>query len=322
MSARYEVANRMPHRSLDATSVAILMCTKNGGAFLRDQLKSIADQNHKKWALFVSDDNSTDETRDLLECFANSNEQQITIRTGPEKGAYANFLSLATDPTIDADYFAFSDQDDVWHQDKLRRALTFLVTVPENIPSLYCGRTELMTSDGQSYSLSPLFSRPPSFRNALVQNLGGGNTMVFNRAAKKLLETAGNLDVVVHDWWVYQLVSACGGVVHYDPQPLLKYRQHRDNLIGSNLGWRSRLNRVGMLLSGQFRIWNETNIAALNRVPAHLLKPEYRMVLEFFTKARSATMINRLAYLRKSGVYRQTLLGDLALLVAAAIKKI
>jgi len=77
------------------------------------------------------------------------------------------------DPAIDADYFAFSDQDDVWYLDKLRRALTWLVAVPGNIPALYCGRTELMSIDGQSYGFSPLFTRPPTFRNALVQNLGG-----------------------------------------------------------------------------------------------------------------------------------------------------
>ena len=98
-----------------------------------------------------------------------------------------------------------------------------------------------MTIDERSYGLSPLFTRPPAFQNALVQSLGGGNTMVFNRAAKKILQEAAAIDVVLHDWWVYQLVSAAGGMVHYDPRPMLKYRQHSDNLIGSNLGWRSAL---------------------------------------------------------------------------------
>src|SRR6266481_5587339 len=179
-----------------------------------------------------------------------------------------------------------------------------------------------MTEDGRCYGFSPLFTRPPTFRNALVQNLGGGNTMVFNRAAKKILEAAAAFEVVLHDWWVYQLVTAAGGVVHYDHQPALKYRQHPDNLIGSNLGWRARLFRIRMMLSGRFRDWNDTNIAALGRLPAHVIRPGNREILELFAKARSAPLLKRLDYLRQSGVYRQTSLGNLGLIAAAVLKRI
>ena len=234
----------------------------------------------------------------------------------------ANFLSLAIDQNIDADYFAFSDQDDIWHEDKLRRALAWLATVPADVPGLYCGRTELISIDKRLYGFSPLFTRPPTFRNALVQSLGGGNTMVFNRATKELLELAGTFDVVLHDWWLYQLVSAAKGRVHYDPQPMLKYRQHPDNLIGSNLGWRARLVRLRMTLNGRFRDWNATNIAALRRLPAQLIWPGNRELLELFAKARSASLLRRLDYLRQSGVYRQTLLGNIGLIAAAILKKI
>ena len=160
MPANIEVASPMPHARTRATQVAILMCTKNGAAFLDEQLNSIADQTHASWILFVSDDGSTDETRKILKDFADTHEQKMVVRNGPGKGVCANFLSLATDPTIDADYFAFSDQDDVWYKDKLQRALTWLVTIPGDVPALYCGRTELVTNDGQSYGLSPLFTRP------------------------------------------------------------------------------------------------------------------------------------------------------------------
>jgi glycosyltransferase involved in cell wall biosynthesis len=302
--------------------VAMLMCTRNGAAFLGQQLESIADQTHTNWRLFVSDDGSTDQTKEILKRFTETHQQPTTIRNGPGKGVCANFLSLAIDPNIDADYFAFSDQDDIWYEDKLRRALTWLATIPEEVPGLYCGRTELMSIDKRSYGFSPRFTRPPTFRNALVQSLGGGNTMVFNRAAKKLLELAGTIDVVLHDWWLYQLVSAADGRVHYDPQPMLKYRQHPDNVIGSNLGWRARLVRLRMMLNGRFRDWNDTNIAALRRLPAQLIRPGNREVLELFAKARSASLLKRLVYLRQSGVYRQTLLGNVGLYAAAILKKI
>ena len=322
MPANSEVAPRMPHASTGTAQIAILMCTKNGAAFLAEQLKSIAAQTHANWILFVSDDGSTDGTRNILRRFADRHEQKTVVRNGPGKGVCANFLSLATDPTIDADYFAFSDQDDIWYKNKLQRALTWLATVPDDVPALYCGRTELISMDGRSYGFSPLFTRPIAFRNALIQSLGGGNTMVFNKAAKRLLEVVGRLDVVLHDWWMYQLVSAVGGAIRYDPQPALKYRQHLDNLIGSNLGWRARFVRIRMMLSGRFRDWNRMNVAALQRVPAHLIKPQNSVVLQLFAKARTASLLKRLYYLKQSGVYRQTLLGNIGLLAATLLKRI
>ena len=322
MLASAQVVTQVPRSSTGAAAVAVLMCTKDGAAFLGQQLKSIADQTHANWVLHVSDDGSTDQTREILRHFAETHHQRTNIRNGPGKGACANFLSLAVDPAIDADYFAFSDQDDIWYQDKLQRALTWFVTVPVDTPGLYCGRTELMATDGRSYGYSPLFMRPPTFRNALIQSLGGGNTMVFNRAAKKIFEAAGAIEVVLHDWWAYQLVSAAGGMVHYDPQPVLKYRQHPDNLIGPNQGLLPRLVRLRMMLSGRFRDWNDKNIAALRRLPAHLIRPKNREILELFAKARSGSLLKRLRYLRQSGVYRQTLLGNLGLLAAAILKRI
>jgi glycosyltransferase involved in cell wall biosynthesis len=316
-------ASTLRHRDIDTAQVAILLCTKDGAAFLDEQLASFATQQHTNWTLIVSDDGSRDTTREIVKRFAASRKQRVSFRDGPRKGVAANFLLLATDPTIEADYFAFSDQDDVWHEDKLRRALMWLVAVPVGLPALYCGRTELMTVDGRFCGFSPLFTRPPTFRNALIQNVAGGNTMVFNRAAKKLLEAAGVVEEVAwHDWWVYQLVSAAGGAIRYDPQPALRYRQHRDNLLGSNQGWRARVTRIAMMLGGRFRDWNTMSIGLLRRVPAHLIEPQNREVLETFVQARSGSFRKRLENLRRSGVYRQTSLGNLALLVATMIKKI
>jgi glycosyltransferase involved in cell wall biosynthesis len=312
----------MPPGNLAAMRVAILMCTKDGAAFIDDQLKSIAKQTHKNWTLIVSDDGSGDDTVLKVKRFAAAHPQKIAIRKGPGNGVCANFLSLANDPTIDGDYFAFSDQDDIWYQDKLHRAITWLATVPANIPGMYCGRTELMTFDKLPVGFSPLFRRPPSFQNSLIQSLAGGNSMMFNRAAKKKLEEAATNDVVLHDWWVYQLVSAAGGMMYYDPQPTLRYRQHPHNLIGSNSDWFARFVRLRMTLSGRFQRWNDMNINALRKLPAHVITPRNSEVLELFTQARSASLLKRLYLLKKSGVYRQTLLGNFGLVAAAILKRI
>jgi len=305
-----------------AARVAILMCTKNGAAFIDDQLKSITEQTHENWILIVSDDGSDDGTVAKLEEFAGAYPQKITIRKGPQHGVCANFLSLANDPSICADYYAFSDQDDVWHSKKLERALRWLLTIPADVPGLYCGRVELMAFDERSCGFSPRFARPPGFQNALVQSLAGGNTMVFNRPAKKMLEEAATLDVVLHDWWIYQLVSAAGGLIYYDPMPMLKYRQHAHNVIGSKTDWRARLFRLHPAFSGRFRDWNSKNIAVLRKLPAHLITPRSRATLELFIKARNGPLLQRLYFLKQSGVYRQSLLDNWRLFAGAMLKKL
>ncbi len=113
----------------------------------------------------------------------------MTTLEGPKQGHWKNFLSLLHNQPADADaeLFAFSDQDDIWYPEKLRRAADWFSIQPKDVPALYFTRTELMGEDGAHLGYSPLFKRKPSFQNALVQNIGGGNTMVFNRAARLLL---------------------------------------------------------------------------------------------------------------------------------------
>jgi glycosyltransferase involved in cell wall biosynthesis len=322
MTVSPETAPKDSRTTIEAVSVAILMCTRNGAAFLSEQLQSFADQTHKNWILYVSDDGSTDDTKEIVRRFADQNVQKAVLRKGPERGASVNFHTLATDPAIDADYYAFSDQDDVWYKDKLARALAWLATVPSDVPAFYCARTELITVDGKPLGLSPLFTRPPAFRNALVQSLGGGNTMVFNRATKALLSKSGIDRLPFYDWWVYQLVSAVDGAIRYDPEPVLKYRQHSDNLVGTNRGLGARFKRMRIILSGGFRDWNTANIGALRQMPAHLIKPENRAAFEAFNNIRAPSLLNRLRYLAQSGVYRQNFFDNIGLFMAILLKKI
>ncbi len=56
------------------------------------------------------------------------------------------------------------------------------------IPALYCTRSRLVDQHGKLIGFSPLFNKKPCFQNALVQNIAGGNTMVFNKAALNILQ--------------------------------------------------------------------------------------------------------------------------------------
>ena len=112
-------------------SAAILLCTLNGARFLPAQLSSLGRQRFRNWRLFVSDDGSTDETLSIISNYQREKGgASVVVREGPRQGVVRNFLGLACDACISADYFAYSDQDDIWEPDKLSRAIEWLQSIP------------------------------------------------------------------------------------------------------------------------------------------------------------------------------------------------
>jgi hypothetical protein len=215
--------NPEPSQLPPAPKIVILLATRNGAAFIQEQLESYRTQTYGNWELLVSDDGSTDDSIKIIEEFAKQVPQRVMVRRGPQMGFWQNFVSLVRSDEIDGDLFAYSDQDDVWFPEKLARAVSWFEVVPTDQPGLYFTRTELIEAGGAPIGFSPLFVRAPSFQNALVQNIGGGNTMVFNRAARLALRaTPADVALVSHDWWTYQVHGV--GTAHYDPEPAI--RQH------------------------------------------------------------------------------------------------
>lgn len=303
--------------------LTILMATYNGERFLKDQLDSFLCQTYADWDLWVSDDGSSDETKAIVKDFADVHRNHnVTIVDGPRRGFASNFLSLACRCTNQSSYFAFADQDDIWRSEKLERALNCLKSVPENVPALYCSRTEIVDSTAKPMTpamYSKLINSPPTFGNALVQCIAGGNTMVFNREAKKLIENFGGaISVPSHDWWLYLLVSGTGGVVYYDSTPMLMYRQHCENLVGSNCSLLGKFKRLIKFFDGKYKKDNERNVYYLTK-KEQLLSMENRKKLIYFTKARKTKGLNGLIYLKKSCAVRSDWASNLALRVGIVI---
>lgn len=303
--------------------VCILMATYNGEKFLTEQLESIEKQTHHNWRIVMSDDGSTDNTLAIAEKFQKKwGANRLEIRQGPMQGFCQNFLSMTCDASIRADLYAFSDQDDFWMANKLERAVAYFNHQPEaHLPIAYGSRTEIVDENLKFLRFSPKFSLPTSFRNAIVQSISGGNTQVFNQAAKQLLELAGPQKVVSHDWWLYQIVKGAGGIFYYDPIPSLLYRQHRYALIGSNSSLKEKVKRILNAFNGDFKNWNNINYAALCNIN-HLLTKDNQEVLKIYDLFRHANLKDRFRLLGVCGLYRQTWLGTLLLWLATIIKKV
>jgi glycosyltransferase involved in cell wall biosynthesis len=299
--------------------VAILLCTFDGARFLPAQLESIRGQTFRDWRIVASDDGSRDDTMAILAAFREA-VPGTQVLDGPRLGFRRNFLSLVSSPLADADHVAFCDQDDVWNDDKLERALRALAIVPAGVPALYCSRTTLIDDAGRVIGASPLFRRPPSFRNALTQNIAGGNTMVLNRAARDILRAAGDsVEVPSHDWWAYIAVTAAGGHVIYDPVPSIAYRQHGGNTIGGGRR-RTVANRIARTFSGANVRAFDAHRAALARI-ANLITPENRRVLQHLARYREAPWPSHVLHFRRAGLYRQSAASGVGLIAAALVRR-
>ena len=304
--------------------VLILLATYNGALYLDEQLASIeAQQGVGRLDILASDDGSTDTTRVLLEGWAARwSRGSFDIRPGPGAGFSENFRHLMVSATGAARFVAFADQDDIWDADKLSVAIDILAEQAADRPGLYFSRTRLVDAKGVFMGYSPLFRRKPAFENAIVQSIGGGNTVVLNGAAFALLaESARRTGFQTHDWWTYMLIAGAGGYVHYDATAHIAYRQHGANVIGKNTGVMARLSRIGQLLDGRFANWTERNLMALEAC-WDLLTPAARQTLQNVREARQT--YGPLAYqkLRMAGIFRQTMLGNLALIAAAMLGKL
>lgn len=304
-----------------ASAVGIFLCTFNGERFLAEQLRSIEQQTHTHWLLAVSDDGSVDATVDIVEQFRVRHEERVVVTPGPRQGFAMNFMSLTAMPPIQADYWAFCDQDDWWEADKLERAVSWLDEVPQDVPAIYCSRSSLMDSAGRMIGISPLFKRPAGFGNALVQNIASGNTMVFNERARRLLCEGSGKELVFHDWLLYLVVTGCGGRVFFDVRPSIRYRQHGDNVLGAWGSLRAHWLRAKLLLGGEFGAWVDANSVGLARIETRLM-PESRASLAILRDMRRHSLVGRLCMLRKSGAYHQSWLGKVGLILAVILNKL
>lgn len=306
--------------------IHVLLATYQGEKYIQAQLDSIGAQTHENWSLTISDDGSTDKTLALCQAFARDNPAKVRLIQGPQAGATANFFHLmaSVDPSMPDDWFAFSDQDDIWLPGKLSKAVQSLKAFEGagDRPILYCGRTQLVDETLKPLGLSPLPGRPLGFGNALVQNVVNGNTAVFNGALLKLLRRVRPEHAVVHDWTAYLAAAGCHGHVHYDPAPQLLYRQHEENVIGSQTRWIDKMRRLRMLFKGQYRNWGNQTEMVLEDLSPCLSDSAKRTLQQFREMRHGASAWRRLRAGWRGEVWRQTWSGRASLWIALACKQI
>ena len=288
--------------------IAILLSTRNGAAYLGEQLDSLLAQSHTDWQIYWRDDGSDDATPDMMRAFAGSAGAGRVVDLNDNAGhvgVTASFLSLLRRAPRGR-MVAFADQDDVWLPNKLARGIRGLADVTAGRPGLYCARQQLVSADLTPIRLSAPVRGEIGFPHSMTQNVATGCTVMLNADAACLVADAqAPAAETLHDWWAYVLVSASGGAVVADDTPTVLYRQHARNAVGVPLSpakraW-SALRRGPHVFMRTFR----AHMDALTAQP-ELLSPSAREALALISGGLHDGWSLRLRALRHPGLKRQS----------------
>lgn len=206
--------------------VAVAMSTYNGADHVVAQLESALSQDGVDVRVYVRDDGSTDGTLDVLSPYERAGE--IVLVRGRNLGVVGSFMELLSLVPSDVPYVALCDQDDVWHPDKLARALAVVGEKDPRVPRAYCSEYVFCDADMVPQGRSHLNRSGVDFARMLYENVTSGNTMVLNRALVDCVTAAGREGVYCHDWWIALVACAVGELV-YDDFCSLEYRRTGSN---------------------------------------------------------------------------------------------
>ncbi len=213
--------------------IAILMATYNGEKYIREQLDSLIAQTCCDWTLFVNDDGSSDRTLQILYEYSRL-DSRIIILDLPKRGdACQNFLTLLSE--VDAQYYMFCDQDDIWHKDKIEVSFN---AMRSDKPMIVHTDLRMVDAKGRCieesfWKYSRIFPQAiTEFRHYASSCVATGCTMIFNQSAKDCV-IFNPRHARMHDAWVTLCVAKKGGFVLALNHPTIDYRQHDSNSIGA-----------------------------------------------------------------------------------------
>ena len=210
--------------------VLILLSTYNGEKYLRELLDSLFNQKDVDVTVFASDDISTDKTTEILDEYKKNHKLNYRVNKENKNFTY-NFLDLIyKDTEGDYDYFALSDQDDKWLDNKVISAINLLKETNRHV---YFSNLTVVDENLQNPHPMNKFKvkndKPTSY---ILENICTGCTTVFDKEFLKQLKKHYPDNIYLHDYWL-MLVAAFTSNFVYDQNSYILYRQHGGNQIGS-----------------------------------------------------------------------------------------
>lgn len=219
-------------------SVAIIISAFNAERYIREQIDSILSQEGVNISLWIRDDGSTDNTLSILRD-SYGRDARINIQTGKNLGARESFFEALYSCDLNCDFFGFSDADDVWIPSKTKHSIDLLLATPFDVPAAVATRLHVVDESLNHIGYTATPKKGFSFSNALVETVASGASIVMNRSALKIIQSVRPRFAVMHDAWIYLVMTAFGKLI-YSELPTIEYRQHATNVFGTSHSFRKR----------------------------------------------------------------------------------
>lgn len=253
-----------------SAQIAILMATYNGEMYLREQIESLLAQTCQDWHLYIHDDGSKDNTTAIIQSYTKKHADRITQLDYPSIGnACHNFLSMLEQ--VEAKYYMFCDQDDVWLSFKIEKTLNKIQSLEESHHEkpiiVHC---DLYVTDAQLNIIDKSFihnqqikiDHIKKFEDYAATNTVTGCTMMFNQKAKDHIVHPYK-KAIMHDAWICLSVSAANGIISFYDEPLILYRQHGNNTLGavdmSKITILHKIRNILSIINADIRHYQEMN---------------------------------------------------------------
>lgn len=216
-------------------TVDILLATYNGEKYITEQIESILNQTYKDFRLLISDDCSTDNTRQIISEYVKKDKRIIVYTQKENIGVVQNFEFLMK--KVENDYFMFSDQDDIWKENKIEKSLN---KIEEGFDLVYSDLEvvdeNLNVTYNSYWKLKGIYNKIKKYNNfesLYLNNFVTGCTIISRKdLIKDVLPLPNTSKYVLHDYWISLIISQ-NGKISYVEEPLIKYRQHKNNKVGS-----------------------------------------------------------------------------------------
>lgn len=212
--------------------VTVLLSTFNGNQFLPSLLDSLDGQTYTNMDLLYRDDGSSDESEKTVREFKTDFNSRASDSTGSHLGFKNSYLQLILESE---GFVAFSDQDDLWHSEKLQLMMEKYLdnfTVNEDSPVLITCGFDLIDTSGKKLS-KKAHGIKSSMRNPIAESPPPGFSMLLNPALRDRVALTYPGDPYFHDYWTYMCAYYLGNVVSLDVA-LVSYRIHSGNAVGMN----------------------------------------------------------------------------------------
>ena len=214
---------------------SVALCTCNGAAYIQEQLDSILRQTVPVSEIIICDDNSRDGTVGIAEkILARSGVEYRIFVNKPALGVANNFLKALKHTT--GDYVFTCDQDDIWHEDKVK---IFRDGVRQSGKALYFSDGVLVDGDvkplgstlWEAYGVDRDLASGEALLQILIRRpIVTGAAMLVSR---QLIDQINEIpERWLHDEWFAMAAAAKDDIAPVYAKTF-DYRQHGNNVVGA-----------------------------------------------------------------------------------------